>query len=167
MTEQEIRLLLRITARTSFLLFSCAFTANALQVLWPWKFTEWLARNRDRFFLGFAASHTVHLAAIIALIITLGHPRIQTLVGGGLVYVFIYALAAAAVPRSAGHKPPTFIGSSKFETFAMYVVWLVFALAFVPRVMRGSPYPVLGVLALATLAIRIAGRTRKAQPAAA
>jgi len=67
MSEVEIRLLLRVTAQTSFVLFSVAFTADALLALWPTKLTEWLARNRDRFLLSFVASHTVHLGAVIML----------------------------------------------------------------------------------------------------
>ena len=166
MTEQEIRLLLRITARASFLLFSVAFTADAALALWPTKVTEWLARNRDGFFLGFVASHTVHLGAVIALALQTKVP-IARLIPGGLVYLLIYALTAAVIARSLGRRQLAFFGSPGFESFAMNLVWLVFASAFVPRIMKNASYSVLGVLAVAALLVRIAGRTRKARPAAA
>ena len=170
MAEQEIRLVLRITARTTFLLFAGAFTADALVTLWPTKLTEWLLRNRDRFILGFAASHTVHLAAIIALFTTLGTvPRREkyVLVAGGFVFLLLYGLAAAAIARSFG-KHLAIAGSAGFESFAMYTIWLVFASGFVPRIVKGWPiYSVLGVMALAAIVVRVAGGTAKARAAPA
>src|SRR5215471_3064691 len=170
MAEQEIRLVLRITARTTFLLFAGAFTADALVALWPTKLTEWLVRNRDRFILGFAASHTVHLAAIIALFSTLPViPRreIYVLFVGGSVFLLLYGLAAAAIARSFG-KHLAILGSAGFESFAMYTIWLVFALGFVPRIVKGWPiYSVLGVMALGAIVVRIAGGAKKARAATA
>src|SRR5215469_11941469 len=103
MTEPVIRLLLRITARTSFLLFTGAFSAAGLQALWPGKFSNWLARNSDRFLFSFVASHTVHLGLVITLlsVVPVIPPReIYALVLGGFVFLLIYALAAAAIARS-------------------------------------------------------------------
>src|SRR5262249_3813618 len=149
-------------------LFSGAFTADALRALWPGNFTEWMARNRDRFVLGFAASHTVHLGAIIALMTVLGRVPIARLIPGGLVFLLIYALAAIAIARAVSQKQLARIGSSGFESFAMYTIWLVFASAFVPRMVKGWPiYSVLGVLALAAVLLRVAGRARKVRAVAA
>ena len=171
MTEPEIRLLLRITARTSFLLFAVAFAAGGLRALWPGKLTGWVARNSDRFLLGFAASHTVHLGLVITLLSTLTViPRreIYALVLGGFVFVLIYALTAAAIARSMGYKQLALIGSAGFTSFAMYTIWLVFALGFVPRIIKGWPiYSVLGALALAAILFRIAGQARKSRAASA
>lgn len=171
MTEPQIRLLLRITAQISFVLFSGAFAAAGMQVLFPGKFGEWWARNSDRFLLSFAASHTVHLGLVIALLSTLRviPPReIYALVLGGTVYLFIYALAAAAIARSIGRKQLAVIGSAGFTSFSMYTIWLIFASAFVPRIVKGWPvYSVLGIIALAGFLVRIIGQQRKAQAAAA
>jgi len=170
MTEQEIRLVLRITARTTFVLFAGAFTADALVALWPAKLTDWLVRNRDRFILGFAASHTVHLGAIIALFSTMPviPPREKyVFVVGGFVFVLLYGLAAAAIARSFG-KHLAIVGSTGFESFAMYTIWLVFASGFVPRIVKGWPiYSVLGVMALAAIVVRVAGGTAKSRAAPA
>src|SRR5215471_11656673 len=170
MAEQEIRLVLRITARTTFLLFAGAFTADALFALWPTKLAEWLVPNRDRFILGFAASHTVHLGAIIALLITvpvIPRREIYVLFVGGFVFLLLYGLAAAAIARSVGRKLPV-VGSAGFESFAMYTIWLVFASGFVPRMVKGWPiYSVLGVIALAAIVVRVAGGARRARAAMA
>ena len=171
MTEPQIRLLLRITAQISFVLFSGAFAAAGMQVLFPGKFGEWWARNSDRFLLSFAASHTVHLGLVIALLSTLRViPRreIYALVLGGTVYLFIYALAAAAIARSIGRKQLAVIGSAGFTSFSMYTIWLIFASAFVPRIVKGWPvYSVLGIIALAGFVVHLVGRTARARAAAA
>ena len=168
-----MRLVLRITARVSFVLFSGAFAGSSLQLLWPSPVTNWLSQKRDHWLVGFAASHTVHLAAIIALLSQMRiFPRngIYTLVGGGLVFLLIYALAAAALARLTAKRQLPVLASEGFERFAMYTIWLVFALAFVPRSFSGGPiYAVLGLAAISVLAVRIAanraGRKRKAAAA--
>lgn len=171
MTEPEIRLLLRITAQISFVLFTGAFAAAGIRVLFPGKFGEWWARNSDRFLLSFVASHTVHLGLVITLmsILRVIPPReIYALAIGGVAYLFIYALAAAAIARSMGHKQLAVIGSDGFTSFSLYTIWLIFASAFVPRIVKGWPvYSVLGIIALASLLVRLAGHRQRAGAAAA
>src|SRR5262249_7823135 len=65
MTEAGIRIALHVTARTTFVFFLCAFTGRAVRDLWPGRFSLWLAMKRDWFLLATAASHTLHLVAII------------------------------------------------------------------------------------------------------
>jgi sulfoxide reductase heme-binding subunit YedZ len=161
MNEATLRLLLHLTARTTFVFFFCAFTGNALRDLWPSKISNWLARNYDRFLVAQAASHTVHLAAIIAFFCLVGWSKLQTatLIGGGSVYFLIYALAVVAIVRlSRGREWP---GPIRFEGFSLYVIWLVFALAFVPRLISGWPvYSLFGIAAIVALAIRIVCKLR-------
>jgi hypothetical protein len=159
MTEAGIHLWLRLTARATFVLFLFAFTGNALRDLWPSAVSAWLARQRDWFLLGAAASHTLHLAAILALLQLIGWSRSQivTLIGGGFVYLLIYGLAIVAVLRMRGRREIFLLGLPRFEAFAMYAIWLIFVLAFVRRIVSGWPvYSVLGVIALAALVLRIA-----------
>jgi hypothetical protein len=172
MNEASIHLLLRYTARTTFAFFTFAFTGNALRDLWPTGLTLWLARKRDWFLIAVAVSHTLHLAAIIALFQTIGWAKLQatTLVGGGLVYLLIYMLALNAVARLLAGQEKFLLGRAKSEAVALYLIWLVFALAFVPRIVSGWPlYSLLGALALTALALRIAClvRHRRARAAAA
>ncbi len=95
--------MLRITARTSLLLFLCAFVASALHRVWPARSTRWLEANQDRSTLGFAASHTLHLVFLVALAVKLGGEQFLhavgwvVLIGGGIVYLFICGLAGAAI----------------------------------------------------------------------
>src|SRR6058998_2879063 len=105
MSDQEILFALRVTARTSLLFFLAAFLARPLGRLQPGAFTAWLERSQFRSTLAFAVSHTVHLAAIIMLAASRGWERFLGevgavgLIGGSATYLFIYALATAAVLR--------------------------------------------------------------------
>jgi hypothetical protein len=169
MTEAGLRIALHLTARITFAFFVCAFTGNALRDLAPARFSLWLSRNRDWFLVTMAASHTFHLAAIIAFFQVVGWSKLHlvTLLGGGLVYLLIYALAAAAIRRLRdGHG--FLAGSLRLEAAALYLIWLIFALAFVPRIVSGWPvYSILAVAALAALVIRIACLVRHKRSLAA
>jgi hypothetical protein len=159
MNESALRLALHVTARLTFAFFVCAFTGNALRDFWPGKLSLWLSRNRDWFLVAVATSHTFHLAAIIAFFQVVGWSRLRlvTLLGGGFVYLMIYALAATAITRLRRHGNGFIAGSPRLEAAAMYLIWLIFALAFVPRMVSGWPvYSILAVATLAALVIRIA-----------
>ncbi|RQP26705.1 cytochrome b family protein [Piscinibacter terrae] len=93
-----IRMAIRSTARTSLLLFCAAFGAAALHARWPGAATRWLRANRRELGLSFAASHTMHAAALATLhqaspgtFAALVNPAMWVL--GGLGYVFIAAMA--------------------------------------------------------------------------
>lgn len=93
-----VRMAIRSTARTSLLLFCAAFGAAALHARWPNAATHWLRANRRELGLSFAASHTMHAAALATLhhvspdtFATLVNPAMWVL--GGLGYLFIAAMA--------------------------------------------------------------------------
>jgi methionine sulfoxide reductase heme-binding subunit len=158
MDEQTIRLLLRITARVSFLFFLSAFVGAALSRLWPAPITRWLDENRRGWLLAFAASHTVHLTLILALATKLGSPEFLRQVGGwvtpvlgGVGYLLIYGLAAAAaIPN--GTK---WLRSPGFQAFAYYLIWTVFARAFVRRSVHSAFYVQFVFAAIAALSLRL------------
>lgn len=67
MDEMTMRVVIRATARISFVLFLGAFLGDSIYRLVPAPATRWLKANKDGFTWGFAGSHTVHLAFILAL----------------------------------------------------------------------------------------------------
>jgi hypothetical protein len=169
MSPDSLRTLLHLTARTTFVFFVCAFAGNALRDLWPNPLSAWLARQRDWFLLAVATSHTFHLAAIIAFFEAIGwsHLNLVTVIGGGSVYLLIYGLAIIAARRLRSRRE-IFLLRPKFEAFAMYLIWLIFALAFVPRIVSGWPvYSFFGLVALAALLIRLACLVRHRRSMAA
>lgn len=170
MNEAGLRIALHVTARITFVFFVSAFAGKALRSLWPGSFSLWLSRNQDWFLVAMAASHTFHLAAIIAFFRVVGWSKLHlvTLLGGGFVYLLTYALAATAIMRLRQDGDRFLAGSPKLEAAALYLIWLIFALAFVPRIVSGWPvYSILAVAALAALVIRIACLVRHKRALAA
>jgi methionine sulfoxide reductase heme-binding subunit len=100
MDEMTIRVAIRATARMSFILFLGAFLGNAFYSLVPAATTRWLKANKDRLTLGFAASHTVHLAFILTLMVAIGreHAFKGTMVVAFTTgFLFIYAVCWCSV----------------------------------------------------------------------
>jgi hypothetical protein len=163
MDEMTIRMAIRATARISFGLFLGAFLGNALYRLVPASATRWLKANKDGFVLGFAASHTVHLAFILTLVVAIGreHAFKGTMVVAFTTgFLLIYALAAGALFR---RRP--FL-SSHLEALAHYYLMALFAVSFtrhaITRPFFYTPFVAVAVTAL-VMRIAVAIRSRKEQ----
>jgi sulfoxide reductase heme-binding subunit YedZ len=158
MDETTIRVAIRATARISFGLFLGAFLGNALYRLVPAAATRWLKANKDGFVLGFAASHTVHLAFILALVAAIGRENvlkgimpIPFTVG----FLLIYALAAGVLFRRR-----TFL-SSHFEALAHYYLMTLFVVSFTRHaITRPLFYTPFVLVAATSLGVRIAAAIR-------
>ncbi|MBV8049841.1 MAG: hypothetical protein JOZ80_01555 [Acidobacteriaceae bacterium] len=158
-----MRVAIRTTARISFAVFLGAFLGNALYRLVPVAPTRWLMANKDGFVLGFAVSHTVHLAFILTLVVAIG--REHALKGTMVVafttgLLFIYALAARVLFR------PLPLSSSRFEALAHWYLMALFAVSFTRHaVIRPLFYTPFVLVAITALGLRIAAaiRSKKAQ----
>lgn len=158
-----VRMVIRITARTSLVLFALAFSAQAMLTLWPSTLTRWQRRNRRQLGLAFAVSHTIHAAAIMAFA-TLDpqgfheHAMPGTLVSGGIAYAFIVAMAATSFDRTAA-----WIGPAAWRTLHWlggYYLWVSFIVTNGKRIGQSPLYALPVVLMLAILLLRIAARRR-------
>ena len=158
MDELTIRVAIRATARISFVLFLCAFLGNALYQLVPAVSTRWLKANKDQFTLGFAASHTVHLAFVLTLVAVIGreHAFKGTMVVAFTTgFLFIYALAAGVLFR---RRP--FV-SSHLEALAHYYLMALFAVSFTRHaIARPLFYTPFVLVAITALGVRIAAAIR-------
>jgi len=158
MDETTIRVAIRATARISFVLFLGAFLGNAFYSLVPAASTRWLKANKDGFTLGFAGSHTVHLAFILALMAAIG--RENALKGLMVVafttgFLLIYGLAADVLFR---HR--TF-WSSRFEALAHYYLISLFTVSFTRHAMKEPAfYTPLVLVAVTAIVVRIAAAVR-------
>ena len=163
MDEMTIRIAIRTTARISFVLFLGAFLGNAVYSLWPAASTRWLKANKDGFVLGFAASHTVHLAFILTLVVAIG--REHAFKGTMVVpfttgFLFIYALAAGVLFRS---RP---LLSSHLEAMVHYYLMALFTVSFTRHaITKPLFYTPLALVAVTAIWVRIAVaiRLRKGQ----
>src|SRR5690242_17280836 len=111
LSVENVQAAIRFTARTSFVLFSLAFSAAALNWLWPGAWSRWQLANRRYLGLSFAASHAVHAAAIAGFA-TLDPVQFHATTGpgmyvlGGLAYVFIALMTATSFDASAAWLGP-------------------------------------------------------------
>ena len=160
-----IRSLVRLTARTSLLLFLLTFTASAAWRRWPGAWTRWQLANRRYFGLCFAVSHGLHLAAIVAFArvaptqfdqASNPHTRFISIIG----YVFIFAMAATSFNASAA-----WLGRRAWKilhrTGAWYL-WLVFLLSYASRAVHDPHYGIGVAVVLGALAVRLAPVRRPA-----
>lgn len=151
----------RLTARISFLWFLAAWSASALARLWPGGWRGALLRRRRSVGLAFAASHTVHLTALLMAIFVFDHgTRLVSIVGGGIGYLFVFAMAATsndAAVRRLGPRRWRLLHAT-----GGYVIAGIFAFSYLGRVPTN---PALGVsmVALIVLAalLRIAAWSRR------
>lgn len=159
------RLAIRLTARTSLVLFMTVFTASALTRLAPSNVTNWLRANRRYLGVAFAISHFVHLLAIVTLArldyaVFLQLTNIVTYLGGGLAYLVIVLMTITSFDRTAA-----LIGRRAWAWLhvgGLWYIWFSFALNFGKRVPRDPTYLVPVALILATLVVRLLAARRRA-----
>ena len=165
----------RYTARFAFPIFLLVFATGALAQLFPSEGTRWLRRNRRYVGLSFALAHFIHLGAIISLFVTIGEmPETVAIVGGGMAYIFIAAMALTSndwAIRKLGPK-----NWRRLHLAGSYYVWLIFMNSYLGRIARETPpepriiFVGTAALGFAALGLRIAAwakRRRKSAPVAA
>src|SRR5262249_1715744 len=120
--------------------------------------------KRDGFTLGFAGSHTVHLAFILTLVAAIGREHLIHELGWIVVvafvtgYLFIYALASDILFRRRTFQ------SSRFEALAHYYLMTLFVVGFalsgITRPLFYTPFVLVAVTAIG-VRIAVAIRSRR------
>jgi methionine sulfoxide reductase heme-binding subunit len=152
--EQGMRMTIRATARTSCILFLCAFVASALRRVWLNPISTWLLKNRRYLGLSFAVSHTYHAIAWTGLwFVTSGtHPKFDPL--GILGYVFLIAMTVTSFER-----PAALLSQRAWKilhTAGMHYFWLGFTLEFSLRISQSMfIYLPLVILLVFTMLLRV------------
>lgn len=149
--EQSLRIAIRLTARTSCLLFVSAFIASPLRYFWSNHITRWLRVNRRYLGLAMAVSHGFHAIAIIGLATLTTDPSLSNNHGGNLGYLFILAMTATSFPSTAA-----LLGNQNWKilhTVGMYYLWLAFIYSFGHRLEESMLIylPFVSLLAIAFL----------------
>jgi DMSO/TMAO reductase YedYZ heme-binding membrane subunit len=167
---EDVRMVIRFTARSSLLLFCLAFGAAALARLWPNAWTRWQRRNRRYLGLSFAASHAIHAVAIVAFakMDPAGFAEATSAASyifGGIGYAFIIAMTATSFDGTAA-----LIGPRAWRALHLvggYYLWFQFMVSFGKRVPAMPVYaaflvPLLVVMALRMIAMAAHPRGRTA-----
>jgi sulfoxide reductase heme-binding subunit YedZ len=171
--EAGVRAVIRLTARSSALLFSLTFAASAINRLWPGPRGRWLLRNRRYLGLSFAVSHAFHLAALIALAKLRADPwllresGLVRVLGGGFGYLLLAAMAATSFDGAV-----TWMGRRRWKllhTFGMYVLAGIFLSGLLGVILGKGRLLSAGfrVLVLVALGLRVAAALKGRQAVAA
>jgi hypothetical protein len=163
--ETGLRTVIRVSARTSALLFCAAFAASALFRLYPGTTARFLLVNRRYFGVSFAVSHFSHLAAIVALAVASPQFRAgvdaTTLVFGGMAYVFLAAMTATSFDRTAAWLGPR--RWKRLHTVGAWYIWAIFVISYLPE--GGQQITLLPTLLFALLLVaaglRLVARRRR------
>ena len=141
LNEDNLRLLLRVTARSSLLLFLLAFGATSMHLVLRNSATAWTLKNRRYLGVSFAISHFIHLGFIVWLAMVYPEPFFSNTglsfwIVGGTAYLFITAMAITSfeIPRK-------WLGEKKWSllhTTGGYLVLFVFFQAYVPKAFMGD-----------------------------
>jgi len=161
------RLAARWTARVGFPVFILTYCASSLGRLWPSPLTRTLWRDRRWWGLGFAASHTVHLYALLWYLKVSGEGRpLPVLLVAGTGYALLFAMAltsSEAAMRALGKN------WRRLHTLGIHWLWFVFFASYGGRIMKPESMTtgVIGFsIAVLALSLRIAawlkGRNRRA-----
>jgi methionine sulfoxide reductase heme-binding subunit len=154
--EAGVRVAIRATARTSCILFLCAFVASSLRRYWPSKLSGWLVKNRRYLGVSLAVSHGFHALAIIGLVIVTSgatFERVAYNFGGHLGYIFLIAMTATSFNRTAA-----WLGDRSWHilhTVGMYYLWLAFTVTFSKDLSRSPIYLAFVALLAIALGLRL------------
>ena len=128
---EQALLAARWTARTALPMFLVAYLASSLVRLWPGGLTRALLRRRRQWGLGFAIAHAVHLAALAVNVLLFGPARPwQTLIGGGLAYLFVLLLAITSNDASVRRLGPAWFW---LHRIGIHYIWLIFFISYASR----------------------------------
>ena len=162
---EGVRMAIRATARTSFVLFALAFSASAFLTLWPNVWTRWQRRNRRQLGLAFAVSHGFHALAILAFarldpVQFMAHTNAVTFITGGIAYGFIAAMALTSFDRTAAWLGPR--AWRMLHWVGGYYLLISFLFANGKRIGASPLYGLPVVLLLVVLLLRILASRRAA-----
>lgn len=152
--EQGMRMAIRATARTSCVLFLCAFVASALHRIWLTRFTAWLLKNRRYLGVSMAVSHTYHAIAILGLWFVTSGSALKFDPLGTLGYIFLITMTVTSFKR-----PAAWIGQPAWKilhTTGMHYFWLGFTLEFSLRISQSMfIYLPLSILLVVAMMLRL------------
>ena len=161
--EEGVRVLIRATARTSFVLLLAAFVASSARRLWRNDATSWLLRNRRYLGVSFSASHALHLAGILTLVTRWpdsfwSKTSNATIFGGGLGYLFVAAMTLTSSDAAVRR-----LGLRRWKVLHRVGIWVlfgIFVLTYGPAGLSHPAYLPASLACIGALGLRIAARIR-------
>lgn len=152
-TDEGLPVVLRGTARVSFVLFNASFVAAGLRGLWPESAAvRWLGDHAGYLFVACGASHLMHLGTIFAAG-TVGVPPEGSQLLGALTYLSIVGVALGYAWRRG--REPAAARWRVAQEIALHWVWLSFAAAYLAKTLEHPPFAAALVVTLFVLILRV------------
>jgi sulfoxide reductase heme-binding subunit YedZ len=164
-----VRMVIRFTARTSLLFFCLAFSAAALERLWPNAWTRWQRRNRRYLGVTFAASHALHAAAIVWFANVdpaafAAATSAASYIFGGIGYAFILATTATSFDATAAALGPR--AWRALHLVGGYYLLLQFTVSFGRRIPDMPLYALFLIPLVAVFTLRMVAMASRSTPRA-
>ncbi len=126
------------TARVAFPVFLLAYLASPLYEISQNSVFTWLRKNRRNTGIAFGFLHIVHLAALVLyFVMTPTEVPIPTVIGGGIGYVFLFAMLAtsnnAAIRRLGAKK------WGRIHKFGIHYIAIIFATTYSLNLVTAPP----------------------------
>ena len=136
-SNESLMLWARHTARISFAYFLLSFSASSLYYFFSNALTKFIRHQRRYIGLSFALAHTIHLVALTSFFIVMKeNPGIVTLIGGGLGYVLVYAMALTSNDNAV--KKLGLKRWKKIHWFGANYIAVIFAFTYVGKLLNGQ-----------------------------
>ena len=137
-SNESLMLWARHTARISFAYFLLSFSASSLHYFFSNTLTKFIRHQRRYIGLSFALAHTIHLVALTSFFIVMEeNPGIVTLIGGGLGYVAMYAMALTSNDNAV--KKLGLKRWKQIHWFGANYIAVIFAFTYVGKLLDGQP----------------------------
>tara|TARA_Y100001947_G_scaffold72912_1_gene61672 strand:+ start:164 stop:772 length:609 start_codon:yes stop_codon:yes gene_type:complete len=136
-SNESLMLWARHTARISFAYFLLSFSASSLHYFFSNTLTKFIRHQRRYIGLSFALAHTIHLVALTSFfIVREENPGIVTLIGGGLGYVLVYAMALTSNDNAV--KKLGLKRWKQIHWFGANYIAVIFAFTYVGKLLNGQ-----------------------------
>jgi sulfoxide reductase heme-binding subunit YedZ len=158
LTEDNFRQMIRVTATSSLALFSLVFSASSLHYFFRDGRWRPVIQARRRLGLSFALSHAAHLLAIIAMVEVVfagDYSQLGDIVGGSVIYLFIFAMAATS--NNASVKRLGARNWVRLHKTGAYLIWVGLFSSYLGRALNaaGLHYWLYVALGVVLIALRI------------
>ena len=155
--KETVSILIRSTAKISFLLFMSVFIASSLHHYFKNSFTRWLLQNRRYLGVSFAISHYIHLGMLFLMTFHISFNVFEdrglarTTVGI-VAYMFITLLTLTSFDKTRN-----LFGKNNWKrihTIGGYLLWIIFAKSYILEMT--SPLRIFfAIVAVGVLVLRI------------
>lgn len=155
--KETVSVLIRSTAKLSFILFMFAFVASSLHYYSKNTFTNWLVANRRYIGVAFAISHYIHLAMLILMTIHINFNVFEDrglfkTAFGATAYAFITLMTITSFDQTRN-----LFGANNWKrihTIGSYLLWVIFAKSYILEMT--NPIRILfAIVAVVVLLLRI------------